>query len=220
MTADDSRRLVTFTGRVVARQADLIISCDVMRVNYQPHGSYGAPSGAAGDQAAPSAGQDPQVPALPPPAEPPGSDAGAAVPPGAPSAADLGAAGSAPGPEAEPSAAAETGGPSAEPAATGDSQDSGRRSPLQGGQEIDKVECEGAVKIQQGDRMAVAKRALYLAKAQPRRLVLTGEARVWQGPNSITGHQITYYLDENRSLVDSQGSRRVRAFYDQRGTPR
>jgi lipopolysaccharide export system protein LptA len=85
------------------------------------------------------------------------------------------------------------------------------------GQEIDKVECEGAVKIQEGERLAVAEKVLYLAKASPRRLVLTGDARVWQGQNSITGHQITYYLDENRSLVDSVGSQRVRAFYDQGG---
>ena len=63
----------------------------------------------------------------------------------------------------------------------------------------------------------MAEKVLYLAKALPRRLVLTGDARVWQGQNSITGHQITYYLDENRSLVDSQGSQRVRAFHDQGG---
>jgi lipopolysaccharide export system protein LptA len=189
MTADDSRRIVTFTGRVVARQGDLIISCDTMRVNYQPVGSYraaGAPDYPGADAGAP-----------PEPARQEGADAPQALPPAAPPAGL---------PEAVDRAAGMDGGDSGSPS---------RRSPLEGGQEIDRVEAEGAVKIQQGDRMAVANRALYLAKALPRRLVLTGEARVWQGQNSITGYQITYYLDENRSLVDSQGSRRVRAFYDQ-----
>jgi lipopolysaccharide export system protein LptA len=157
MLADDKTREITFTGKVVARQGELIISCDRMRVSYIPKGAYERAQSPSTPSLAPSA--DPRTPATP----------------GAPS---------------------------------GD-------SPLEGGQEIDQVNCQGAVKIQQGDRLAVGDSALYLAKALPRRLVLTGDARVWQGENSITGHQITYYLDENRSLVDSQGGGRVRAFYNQ-----
>jgi lipopolysaccharide export system protein LptA len=77
------------------------------------------------------------------------------------------------------------------------------------------VECQGAVRIQQGDRLAVGQKALYLAKARPRRLILTGDARVWQGSNAVTGHEVTYFLDENRSQVESQNNSRVRAFYEQ-----
>jgi lipopolysaccharide export system protein LptA len=172
MTADDSRRLVTFTGKVVARQGDLVISCDAMNVSYQPAGSYAPPAAREEGAGIPDAAQAPAADV---------QDGGRHLPEGA-----------------------------SAPAAG--------RSPLSGGQEIDRVECEGAVKIQQGDRLAVARKALYLAKALPRRLILTGEARVWQGASSVTGHQITYYLDENRSLVDSQGSRRVRAFYEQGGS--
>jgi lipopolysaccharide export system protein LptA len=171
MVADDSTKIVTFTGKVVARQGDLVISCDRMRVRYVPKGSYQAgPQGPAQGPPLPPVPQadsaTPAQPSLPPPA-------GAAAPAG------------------------------------------GGRSPLEGGQEIDQVDCSGAVKIQQGDRLAVGDKALYLARALPRRLVLTGNARVWQGENSVTGHQITYYLDENRSLVDSQTGGRVRAFYNQ-----
>ncbi|MDR2349737.1 MAG: hypothetical protein LBF41_03785 [Deltaproteobacteria bacterium] len=164
MTADDGRRLVTFTGRVIARQGDLVISCDTMRVTYQPAGAYS------------------------PPASPGNGDA--------------------------------NGGDGVNAAATDSRKNDSSESLLAGygnvtgGQEIDKVECEGAVKIQEGGRLAVAEKALYLSRALPRRLVLTGDARVWQGGNSITGHQITYYLDENRSVVDSRGSQRVRAFYE------
>jgi lipopolysaccharide export system protein LptA len=206
MTADDSRRIVTFTGRVVARQGDLVISCDVMRVSYQPVGSYretparGGPGTAGAPPVPPRAGAGS-------PARPAAADGDLGPPPPSPAPETL--------PQGLPEAVDQAAG--MDPAAEGEREGS-RRSPLQGGQEIDRVEAEGAVKIQQGERMAVADKALYLAKALPRRLVLTGEARVWQGTNSITGYQITYYLDENRSLVDSQGSRRVRAFYEQGGS--
>jgi lipopolysaccharide export system protein LptA len=172
MTADDAARKVTFTGKVVARQGDLIISCDRMLVSYVPRGSYSQPpkpEGANGAQAAQGAAS---------------GQAAAQAPPGA-----------------------------AAPPAPGGQPEGRGRSPLEGGQEIDQVTCQGAVKIQQRDRLAVGDTALYLARALPRRLVLTGAARVWQGENSITGHQITYYLDENRSLVTSEGASRVRAFY-------
>jgi lipopolysaccharide export system protein LptA len=153
MTADDAARLVTFTGRVVARQGDLIISCDVMRVYYVPTA---------------------------PPTDTPGS--------GAPDLADP---------------------------ANLEISTTKIPNPTRSSQEIERVESEGAVKIQQGERLAVGQSALYLAKSTPRRLILTGEARVWQGQNSVTGHQITYYLDEDRSVVNSSDGQRVRAFYDQ-----
>jgi lipopolysaccharide export system protein LptA len=86
--------------------------------------------------------------------------------------------------------------------------------PLQSGQEIYRIECEGAVKIQQRDRLAVGQKALYLAKSEPRRLILTGDARIWEAGNSVTGHQVIYYLDQNRSQVESRQNQRVRAFYD------
>ncbi|UQZ88636.1 lipopolysaccharide transport periplasmic protein LptA [Deltaproteobacteria bacterium Smac51] len=82
--------------------------------------------------------------------------------------------------------------------------------------QIDRVECNGNVKIVEGERLAVGQKAVYLAQALPRRIVLTGEARIWQGQDSLTGHQVTYYLDDNRSLVEGGGRRdRVRAVYHQ-----
>jgi lipopolysaccharide export system protein LptA len=172
MTADDASRVVTFTGRVVARQGNLVISCDAMRVYYLPQAAAPTPVAPPVADPAPAAGGEPAAPS-------PASEASAPAP--------------------------------------GDDAPDKSRSPLSGGQEIDRVECEGGVKIHQGERLGVGEKALYLAKSLPRRLILTGEARVWQGPNSVTGHQITYYLDENRSVVDSQRGQRVQAFYDQGG---
>jgi lipopolysaccharide export system protein LptA len=175
MTSDDAQRVVTFTGRVIARQDDLVITCDLMRVWYQPRGGPGAAQGA---QAAEPEGE-------PYPMAPPADSRDEAL----------------------------EGPPQGQAAAPSPRQD--RSSPLSGSQEIDRVDCEGDVKIRQGDRLAVGNKALYMAKAIPRRLVLTGEARVWQGQNSVTGHQVIYYLDENRSLVESRDNHRVRAYLDQ-----
>jgi lipopolysaccharide export system protein LptA len=159
MTADDNSRIVTFTGRVIARQDDLIITCDLMRVHYQDTGPAAASSSS-------------------PPAEPAASEQ-----------------------EAELAQAS----PDPQEAQAG---------PLDGNQEIYRVDCEGSVKIQQGDKLAVGDKAVYLAKSEPRRLILTGQARIWEGKNSVTGHQVVYYLDQNRSQVESQENQRVRAFYD------
>ena len=82
-------------------------------------------------------------------------------------------------------------------------------------QQIDRVECDGNVRIVEGDRLAVGNKALYLAQALPRRIVLTGDARIWQGADSVTGHEVTYFLDDRRSTVESQNNNRVRATYHQ-----
>ena len=147
MEADDPGGVVTFIDAVVARQGDMTISCDRMRVYYV---------------------NDPSK-----------KDA----------ASDVNA--------------------------DGDGEKSGG-SPFGGGsRQIDRVECDGNVKVVEGERMAVGRKALYLAKALPRRIVLTGEARVWQGRDSLTGHQVTYYLDGQRSLVEGNRRERVRTIYHQ-----
>ena len=84
-------------------------------------------------------------------------------------------------------------------------------SPLaSGGREIDRVEGFGQVKMVDGRNRAVGDHALYLAHNIPRRLILTGEARVWQGRDSLAGHRITYFLDERRGVVESASRPKVR----------
>lgn len=136
LETDDPKGVVTFIGAVVARQGEMTITCDLMKVFYlhqTPDPAKGEAKEAAGQAGSPLGGSDRQ---------------------------------------------------------------------------IDRVECEGSVKVVDGDRLAVGQKALYLAQALPRRIILTGDARVWQGRDSLTGHQVTYMLDERRSLVESGPSSR------------
>lgn len=140
LEADDANGLVTFFDSVVARQGDMTITCDVMKVFYLRRDSAEKKSGEAKEEANPL--------------------------------------------------------------------DDGSRS-------IDRVECEGNVKVVEGDRLAVGDKGVYLASSLPRRIILTGEAKVWQGRDSVTGHQVTYYLDSQRSLVEGSRRQRVRTTYHQ-----
>ncbi len=150
LEADDPAGMVTFSGSVVARQGEMTITCDRMRIFYLHKEE---PAKAAVSSASEEAPAKPKTP-----------------------------------------------------------------SPLGGGdRQIDRVECDGNVKVVEGDRMAVGQKALYLAQALPRRIILTGEARVWQGRDSLTGHQVTYYLDDQRSLVEGGQRTRVRTIYHQDG---
>lgn len=86
------------------------------------------------------------------------------------------------------------------------------------GQAIDRIDCEGAVQISQNDQVAVGDKAIYLAQNTPRRIVLTGNARLWQGRDYLAGHQVTYYLDQGRSVVEGADGQRVRGTYYQEGS--
>ncbi|MEW5721590.1 MAG: LptA/OstA family protein [Thermodesulfobacteriota bacterium] len=146
MEADDKEKVVTFTGNVVGRQEDIVLTCHVMRVYYQ---------------------------------DVPGAGAG----------------------------------------------DSGRKessSGLAGGlgdaeTEILRIECEGEVKITKGDRVAQGQKAVYLAKAAPRRIILTGQPSIWRNKDFLTGTRITYFPDEGRSVVEGGSGDRVNAVFYQGG---
>ncbi len=89
-------------------------------------------------------------------------------------------------------------------------------SPISGSnRQIERVECYGNVKMVDGEHMAVGDTGRYMALAFPRTIILTGNARVWQGGNSVTGHQVTYDIDTGRSLVESERRERVRTIYQQ-----
>ena len=71
--------------------------------------------------------------------------------------------------------------------------------------------CKKNVKITQEDWLGTGDRMDYFAKE--RKVVLTGNAKAWQGPNMVSGKTIIYYLDEKRSVVeqDEATKGRVRA---------
>lgn len=74
---------------------------------------------------------------------------------------------------------------------------------------IDRLEAFGAVRVVQLDRTATADRAVY--RQQKGTLVLLGNAKVHQGQNLVAGEEITVFLQEDRSVVKSSETGRVRA---------
>ena len=97
-------------------------------------------------------------------------------------------------------------------AVRGDVTLSARRMEVTLGQGIDseensvrKIIAEGDVNFRHVDpetgkeRFATGERGEYLADEDT--VVLTGDPRVWEGKNVITGEMMTFHIDENRFVV-------------------
>ena len=83
---------------------------------------------------------------------------------------------------------------------------SGNASPAQS---LEKLVAVGNVEIKFDNRLAVARQAVYIT-AQ-RMLVLSGEASVTSGDNTIAGETITFYRDDGRFTVEGGSKGRVQA---------
>lgn len=66
-------------------------------------------------------------------------------------------------------------------------------------QQVEKLICIGNVEVTRGEWLGTAKKMLYLSKE--RQVILTDNAKAWQGQNMVSGDKIIYYLDEGRSEV-------------------
>ena len=77
--------------------------------------------------------------------------------------------------------------------------------------QMEKLTCKNNVKVVQGDWLGTGDRMDYTAK--DRKVILSGNAKAWQGQNMVAGKTIIYYLDEKRSIVeqDETSKSRVRA---------
>jgi lipopolysaccharide export system protein LptA len=84
---------------------------------------------------------------------------------------------------------------------------SGKKSSSQ----VHRLICKKNVEVVQDDWLGTGNRMDYFAK--DRKVILTGNAKAWQGQNMVTGKTITYYLDEKRSIVEQDQSKpgRVKA---------
>lgn len=71
--------------------------------------------------------------------------------------------------------------------------------------EVDKVEAIGNVRIVQLNRTGTASQAVY--ESREGRITLTGtpDPKVTQGSDSVSGRMITYYVDEDKSVVTGGG---------------
>jgi lipopolysaccharide export system protein LptA len=75
--------------------------------------------------------------------------------------------------------------------------------------QVDKIVATGQVKIQNDKDRATGETAVFYNAEQ--RIILSGKAEFWQGKNLIKGEEITVWIKEDRALVTSKGSNRVRA---------
>jgi lipopolysaccharide export system protein LptA len=80
------------------------------------------------------------------------------------------------------------------------------------GDRITRTVSTGNVRIITRDcRTGTAKRAEYYDAEQ--RVLLIGNARVWQDDSVVTGERITMYLAEDRSVVEGGKQERVKAVF-------
>lgn len=75
--------------------------------------------------------------------------------------------------------------------------------------DVEKIEADGDVRIIQENRIGTAAHAVY--DSNQGRITLTGSPKVMQGPDSISGKTIIYFVDEDKSLVSGDGDSRVNA---------
>jgi len=66
-------------------------------------------------------------------------------------------------------------------------------------QQVEKMICIGNVEITRGEWLGTSQKMTYLSKE--RQVILTDDAKAWQGRNMVSGDKIIYYLDEQRSEV-------------------
>ena len=74
-------------------------------------------------------------------------------------------------------------------------------------QQVEKLICLGNVEITRGEWLGTSKKMIYLSKE--RQVILTDNAKAWQGQNMVSGDKIIYYLDEGRSEVVGKSSTTV-----------
>ena len=68
-----------------------------------------------------------------------------------------------------------------------------------GSRQVEKMICVGNVEITRGEWLGTSRKMIYLSKE--RQVILTENAKAWEGQNMVSGEKIIYYLDEGRSEV-------------------
>jgi len=79
---------------------------------------------------------------------------------------------------------------------------------------IDRLTASGDIEIVKLQWTATGDHLEYISR--DRKIILTGNTKVWQDNNLVTGDRIVLYLDEGKSVVDRKSSgegERVKAFF-------
>ncbi|GAQ95333.1 lipopolysaccharide export system protein LptA [Thermodesulfovibrio aggregans] len=71
----------------------------------------------------------------------------------------------------------------------------------QKGGNIKMIEAIGDVRLVKADRVITSHKATYLPEPEER-VIFTGEPRATEGKNLVTGEKITYFVKDDRSLVE------------------
>ena len=74
---------------------------------------------------------------------------------------------------------------------------------------LEKIEAKGNVSLTQGERIATGDEAIYLRDSG--KVIMTGNAVLREGKNSIKGDSVIVFLNENRGLVESNTKKQVKA---------
>ncbi len=74
--------------------------------------------------------------------------------------------------------------------------------------QVKKLICKRRVSVTQEDWLGTGERMDYYAR--DRKVILSGNAKAWQGQNMVAGKTITYYLDEKRSIVEQDPAKQGR----------
>ena len=75
-------------------------------------------------------------------------------------------------------------------------------------EEIEKIVARGNVRMVQENREATCHEATYYHREGT--VVLEGEPVVREGDNRVSGKRIIYYIDEQKSVAESEGEERVK----------
>ena len=73
--------------------------------------------------------------------------------------------------------------------------------------DVEKIEADGNVRIIQENRIGTASHAVY--ESTQGRITLTGDPKITQGTDTMSGNTITYFIDDDRSEVSSGPGRPV-----------
>lgn len=71
----------------------------------------------------------------------------------------------------------------------------------QKGGNIKMIEAIGNIKLIKADRVITAHKATYYPEPEER-VIFTGQPRATEGKNLVTGEKITYFMKDDRSLVE------------------
>ncbi len=68
------------------------------------------------------------------------------------------------------------------------------------GSRISKIHANGNVKVYNNERVIFSKEAVYIDNEE--KIIFSGNPKAVEGENFITGKQITFYLKDNRAVID------------------